>query len=59
LAADVTDESLMARLFVDAGVRTGARLHAEPDWSALVRELCQATRQTAPLATRRTDPLTR
>jgi transposase len=39
LAADVTDESLMARLFVNAGVRAGARLHAEPDWSALVREL--------------------
>ena len=39
LAADVTDESLLARLFVNAGVRTGARFHAEPDWSALVREL--------------------
>ncbi len=39
LAADVTDESLIARLFVNAGVRTGARFHAEPDWSALVREL--------------------
>ena len=39
LAADVTDESLVARLFVNAGVRTGARFHAEPDWSALVREL--------------------
>ena len=39
LAADVTDESLMARLFVNAGVRAGVRLHAEPDWSALVREL--------------------
>ena len=39
LAADVTDESLMARLFVNAGVRAGARHHAEPDWSALVREL--------------------
>jgi transposase len=39
LAADVTDESLMARLFVNAGVRTGARFHAEPNWSALVREL--------------------
>ncbi|MDQ2801660.1 MAG: IS21 family transposase [Pseudomonadota bacterium] len=39
LAADVTDESLMARLFVNAGVRVGARFHAEPDWSALVREL--------------------
>src|SRR3954470_20673961 len=39
LAADVTDESLLARLFVNAGMRAGARLHAEPDWSALVREL--------------------
>jgi transposase len=39
LAADVTDESLMARLFVNAGVRAGARFHAEPDWPALVREL--------------------
>ena len=39
LAADVTDESLMARLFVNAGVRAGARFHAEPDWAALVREL--------------------
>jgi transposase len=38
LAADVTDESLMARLFVNAGVRAGARHHAEPDWAALVRE---------------------
>jgi len=38
LAADVTDESLMARLFVNAGVRAGARYHAEPDWAALVRE---------------------
>src|ERR1035437_5482615 len=39
LAADVTEESLMARLFVNAGVRAGARFHAEPDWVALVREL--------------------
>jgi transposase len=39
LAADVTDESLMARLFVNAGVRAGARFHAETDWSALAREL--------------------
>ena len=37
LAADVTDESLMARLFVNAGVRAGARYLAEPDWSALLR----------------------
>ena len=39
LAADITDESLMARLFVNSGVRTGARFHAEPDWAALVLEL--------------------
>ena len=39
LAADVTDDSLVAQLFVNAGVRVGARFHAEPDWSALVREL--------------------
>jgi hypothetical protein len=39
LAADVTDESLVARLFVNAGVRAGARFHAEPDWPSLVREL--------------------
>ena len=38
LAADVTDESLMARLFHNAGVRAGARHHAEPDWAALARE---------------------
>ena len=39
LAADVTDESLVTRLFVNAGARAGARFHAEPDWPALVREL--------------------
>jgi transposase len=39
LAADLTDDSLLARLFVNAGVRVGARFHAEPDWSVLVREL--------------------
>jgi len=39
LAEDVTDESLMARLFVNAGVRAGARYHAAPDWAALVRQL--------------------
>src|ERR1700722_9790571 len=39
LGVDVTDESLMARLFVNAGVRAGARFHAEPDWAALVLEL--------------------
>ena len=39
LAADVTHDSLMARLFVNAGVRAGARFHAEPGWSTLAREL--------------------
>jgi len=39
LAAGDTDESLTTRLFVNAGVRAGARFHAEPDWSALAREL--------------------
>lgn len=39
LATDVTDESLVARLFVNAGVRSGARFHPEPDWAALVLEL--------------------
>ena len=39
LAADVTDESLVARLFVNAGVVRRARFHAEPDWAALAREL--------------------
>jgi len=39
LAEDVTDESLMARLFVNAGVQVGTRFHTEPDWPALVREL--------------------
>ncbi len=39
LAADATDDSLMARLFVNGGVRAGARFLPEPDWAALVREL--------------------
>ena len=39
LAADITDESLMARLFVNAGVRAGARYHTEPGWAAPVSEL--------------------
>ena len=30
---------LVAQLFANAGVRAGARFHAEPDWPALVREL--------------------
>ena len=32
LPADVTDESPMARLFVNASVRAGERLRPEPDW---------------------------
>jgi transposase len=39
LATDITGEQLMARLFVNAGARAGVRLHAEPDWSAVVRDL--------------------
>ena len=39
LAADATYDSLMARLFVNGGVRAGARFLPEPDWAALVREL--------------------
>src|SRR5450755_4781648 len=45
LAADVTDESLMARLFVNAGVRAGARFHAEPDWAALALEIKRQRRE--------------
>ena len=48
LAADVTDESLVARLFVNAaGVRAGARFHAEPDWPALVTRTQTTWRQPA------------
>src|ERR1700712_2838220 len=32
LDVDATDEIMMARLFVNGGVRLGARFHAEPDW---------------------------
>jgi len=39
LAADVTDESLTARLFANAGVRAVVRYHAESDWAPLVRRL--------------------
>ena len=39
LADDVTDEALEARLFGRAGGAQGQRRRAEPDWSALAREL--------------------
>ncbi len=39
LDTDTTDESLMARLFVNGGVRLCARFHAEPDWPVVAREL--------------------
>jgi transposase len=39
LADDVTDEALELRLFGRAGVETGQRRRAEPDWAALAREL--------------------
>ncbi len=38
LAADFTDEALVARLFANGGVRAGARFRAEPDWAALALE---------------------
>jgi hypothetical protein len=39
LADDVTDEDLETRLFGRAGIAQGQRRRAEPDWSALAREL--------------------
>ena len=39
LDPDMTGEALMGRLFVNGGVRLGARFHAEPDWAVLAREL--------------------
>ena len=39
LADDVTDEALETRLFGRAGVTQGQRRRAEPDWSAMAREL--------------------
>ena len=39
LDPDMTDEALMGRLFVNGGVRLGARFHAAPDWAVLAREL--------------------
>ena len=39
LPAEVTDEELERRLFVNGGVRAGARHYVEPDWAAVTREL--------------------
>lgn len=39
LPAEVTDQELERRLFVNGGVRAGARRYAEPDWAVVAREL--------------------
>ena len=39
LPAEITDEELERRLFVNGGVRAGARRYVEPDWAAVTREL--------------------
>jgi transposase len=39
LPAELTDRELEQRLFVNGGVRVGARHHVEPDWAAVAREL--------------------
>lgn len=39
LPTDLTDERLEQRLFTRAGVKSGFRRRAEPDWAALAREL--------------------
>jgi transposase len=39
LPAEVTDQELEQRLFVNGGVRAGARHCAEPDWATVAREL--------------------
>src|SRR6201993_1930669 len=39
LPAELTDQELERRLFVNGGVRAGARHYAEPDWAAVAREL--------------------
>jgi hypothetical protein len=39
LPDDVTDEMLEERLFVKGGSKPGLRRRAEPDWTALVREM--------------------
>ena len=39
LPAELGDLELEQRLFVNGGVRGGARHHVEPDWAAVAREL--------------------
>jgi transposase len=39
LAADLTDAMLEQRLFANAGVKSGHRRHAEPDWARVHREM--------------------
>jgi transposase len=39
LPAELTDELLEKQLFARAGVRSGSRRRAEPDWPALAREM--------------------
>src|ERR1700691_1165170 len=39
LPAELADRELEQRLFVNGGVRVGARHHVEPDWAAVAREL--------------------
>jgi IS30 family transposase len=36
LAADLTDAMLEQRLFANAGVKSGHRRHAEPDWAPCI-----------------------
>ena len=46
LPAELSDRELEQRLFVNGGVRGGARHHVEPDWAAVAREMkrpCSAT----------------
>src|ERR1700733_13404956 len=42
LAAELTDQELERRLFVNGGVRAGARHYVEPDWAAGTRGLKRA-----------------
>lgn len=39
LPEEMTEDALERRLFAHAGVKTGARRRAEPDWAELAREL--------------------
>jgi transposase len=39
LGADLTDAMLEQRLFANAGVKSGHRRHAEPDWARVHREM--------------------